>query len=110
MRRGRRNRVTTDNEAPIRRWFEEVWNKGRVEAVDELFAADGVAHGLSDDGGNPLCVSKTPAHTGESLGLAATQAPIEITGMAIVRIRYGQIVEARNNLDFMTMDKQFGAN
>ncbi|HYY57180.1 MAG TPA: ester cyclase, partial [Pyrinomonadaceae bacterium] len=27
---------------------EEVWNKGREEAIDELFAADGVAHGLGD--------------------------------------------------------------
>lgn len=29
-----------------RRWFEEVWNSGRLEAVDEMFAADGVGHGL----------------------------------------------------------------
>jgi hypothetical protein len=36
------------NKALIRRWFEEVWNKGRVEAIDEMFAADGIAHGLSD--------------------------------------------------------------
>ena len=39
-----------DNEALARRWFEEVWNKGRVEAIDEMFAEDGVAHGLSDAG------------------------------------------------------------
>lgn len=37
-----------DNEALTRRWFEEVWNKGRVEAIDEMFAEDGIAHGLSD--------------------------------------------------------------
>lgn len=24
-----------------RRWFEEVWNKRRSEAIDEMFAADG---------------------------------------------------------------------
>ena len=33
------------------RWFEEVWNKGRAEAVDELFAEDGLAHGLAGQGG-----------------------------------------------------------
>jgi hypothetical protein len=42
------------NKALVRRRFEEVWNKGRAEAVDEMFAADGIAHGLSDDAGNPL--------------------------------------------------------
>ena len=34
-----------------RRWFEEVWNKRRADAIDELFDVDGPAHGLADDGG-----------------------------------------------------------
>ena len=38
-----------DNKAFVRRWFEEVWNKGREEAIDEMFAADGLAHGLEGD-------------------------------------------------------------
>jgi len=42
------------NKALIRRWFEEVWNKGRADAIAEMFAADGIAHGLSDDVANPL--------------------------------------------------------
>src|SRR3989442_10560864 len=46
--------MTKDNEALIRRWFEEVWNKGREDAIDEMFAEDGIAHGLSDDSGDPL--------------------------------------------------------
>jgi steroid delta-isomerase-like uncharacterized protein len=33
-------------------WFEEVWNQGRSEAIERLFAADGVAHGLADLAGN----------------------------------------------------------
>ena len=36
------------NKALVRRWFEEVWNQGREKTIDELFAADGVAHGLGD--------------------------------------------------------------
>jgi steroid delta-isomerase-like uncharacterized protein len=44
--------MSTENEALARRWFEEVWNQGRVEAIDALFAADGVAHGLGADGGD----------------------------------------------------------
>src|SRR5919201_261326 len=31
----------------LSRWFEEVWNRGRSAAVDEMFAADGLAHGLT---------------------------------------------------------------
>lgn len=46
--------MSEENKALLRRWFDEVWNQGRAEAIDELFAADGVAHGLSDDEANPL--------------------------------------------------------
>ncbi len=43
-----------DNSALVRRWFEEVWNKGREEAIDELFDEKGVAHGLAGDAGGEL--------------------------------------------------------
>ncbi len=46
--------MSEENKAVLRRWFEEVWNKGREEAIDELFAEDGVAHGLAGDGGGKL--------------------------------------------------------
>jgi steroid delta-isomerase-like uncharacterized protein len=36
------------NKVLAMRWFEEVWNQGRESTIDELFAAKGVAHGLSD--------------------------------------------------------------
>ena len=36
------------NKALVRRWFDEVWNQGREKTIDELFAADGVGHGLGD--------------------------------------------------------------
>ena len=29
----------------MRRWFQEVWNEGRIETVYELLSADGVARG-----------------------------------------------------------------
>ncbi len=43
-----------DNKALLRRWFDEVWNQGRSESIDELFAAEGVAHGLSGDDEKPM--------------------------------------------------------
>ena len=42
------------NKALMRRWFEEVWNQGRADAIPEMFAEDGIAHGLSDDVNAPL--------------------------------------------------------
>lgn len=134
-----------ENKALVRRWFEEVWNRGRAEAIDEMFAVDGVAHGLSDDPGKLLkgpadfkpfhevfrgafpdmevIVEDTIAegnkvaarcsvrgrHTGDHLGLAASNAPVEFTGLLIVRIEDGKIVEAWNNFDFLAMNKQIGA-
>ena len=49
-------------------------------------------------------------HTGDSLGVAATNADIDFTGIAICRIRDGKIVEAWNNFDFMRLNKQLGVS
>ena len=45
---------TSDNVALVRRWFEEVWNKGRAEAIDELLAEECVVHGLAEEKGAAL--------------------------------------------------------
>ena len=132
------------NKALVRRWFDEVWNKGRTEAIDEMFAADGIAHGLSDDAGAPMkgppdfkpfhqtfrgafpdvevivedliaegdkvaarC-SVRAKHTGDHLGVAATNAPVDFSGMTIVKIKDGKIVEGWNNYDFLKMNQQIG--
>jgi predicted ester cyclase len=42
------------------------------------------------------------------MGRAATQSPVNFTGMVIVRIYNGKIVEAWNNFDFQTLHKQVG--
>jgi steroid delta-isomerase-like uncharacterized protein len=46
--------VTEANKALMRRWFEEVWNKGRAEAISEMMSEDCVNHGLSEDADQPL--------------------------------------------------------
>ncbi len=48
-------------------------------------------------------------HEGEGIGVAPTNQPIEFTGVAIVRIKDGKIVEAWNEFDFMKMYSQVGA-
>jgi len=132
------------NKELVRRWFEEVWNQGRADSIDEMFDENGVAHGLSDDPANPIkgptgfrpfhnvfreafpnmmivvedmiaeddkvaarC-SVRAQHEGDFLGKAATQSPVDFTGIAIVRIYNRKIVEAWNNFDFMTLHKQVG--
>jgi steroid delta-isomerase-like uncharacterized protein len=42
--------MPADIKALSRRWFEEVWNKARDAAIDELLAPDGIAHGLGEAG------------------------------------------------------------
>jgi steroid delta-isomerase-like uncharacterized protein len=137
--------MSEQNKALIRRWFEEVWNHGRADAISEMLAPDAIVHGLSDDAAKPLrgpagflpfhaqfreafphievivedtiaegdkvvarCLVKGK-HTGDSLGFKATQAMAEFTGIAIVRVKDGKIIEAWNNFDFMKMYRQLGA-
>jgi steroid delta-isomerase-like uncharacterized protein len=35
-----------DAAALMRRWFDEIWNQGRIESVDELLAEDAVMWGI----------------------------------------------------------------
>jgi steroid delta-isomerase-like uncharacterized protein len=45
--------MSTENKALLQRWFEEVWNKGRVTAIDEILAESGVVHGLGAESIGP---------------------------------------------------------
>ena len=126
-------------------WFEEVWNKSQIGAIDRLLADDAVAHGLFDDRGQELrgpagfkpffiqftkafpnihvevadtisegdkiaarCIV-TGTHQGEMLGVSASNRPIEFTGITILRVKDGKIVDAWNNFDFQALSKQIGA-
>ncbi len=37
--------MAQENSALIRRWFEEVWNNGRMEVIDEMASPDVIGHG-----------------------------------------------------------------
>lgn len=41
--------MQNDDRALMHRWFEEVWNKRREDAIDEMFAADGIGYGLGSE-------------------------------------------------------------
>jgi steroid delta-isomerase-like uncharacterized protein len=136
--------VSIDPYTLIHRWFDEVWNQGREETVDELFAPGGVGHGLGEGGADVrgpagfkvflrnmrsafpdvripiedtivhgdkavVRVVLQGTHLGEGLGLLPTGRPVSITGIVIVRVASGQIVEAWNNWDQLGLLRQIGA-
>ena len=41
-------------ESVVRTWFEELWNQGKEDTLHRIFAADGLAHGLTGPDGPPL--------------------------------------------------------
>jgi steroid delta-isomerase-like uncharacterized protein len=41
--------MSTEHKALVHRWFDEVWNKGRAEVIDEMLTDDAVVHGLGAD-------------------------------------------------------------
>jgi steroid delta-isomerase-like uncharacterized protein len=131
------------NKALMRRWFEEVWNKQRTDAIDEMMAPHAIAYGLAADGSNlrgpagfkpfhqafldafhdmRVTVEDVIAegdrvaarwvaagtHTGAGLGIAGTNRKMNITGMSIIRVENGRIVEGWNNFDVLGMYVQLG--
>jgi steroid delta-isomerase-like uncharacterized protein len=136
--------MSDENVALMYRWFDEVWNKGRAEAIDEMFAADGIAHGLGEAGVEvrgpaefkpffaklrgafpefEVTIEDTIAeadqvaarwtarltHQGDHLGIPATGKKAIVSGMSIIRVRDGQIIEGWNNWDIMGLMQQIGA-
>jgi predicted SnoaL-like aldol condensation-catalyzing enzyme len=106
------------------RWFEEVWNKSRREAIDEMFPEDGVLHDgrkeyrgpaefkrFYDDLRAKLCdVQIIPLETiseGDMVCMRwsstakdrSTGKQLEVTGMSILRFKDGRFVEAWQNWD-----------
>ena len=49
----------------LRSWFEDIWNRGDVDAADRLLAANGILHetALGADGTQDLAAFKTMART-----------------------------------------------
>jgi len=127
-----------------KRWFEEVWNQGREQTIDELLDYDVKGHGLVGADGievngreafrvfwkafrsafsdihidvedtvteGDLGVARfvvTGTHTGEGIGVPPKGRPVMFTGMTMVRVKDGRIVESWNNIDFAAMFRQIG--
>ena len=84
------------NATLVRRWFDEVWNRGNVDATIE--ADDHVA----------ARVTVTGTHTGRGLGIEPTGRAFRVNGMVMARIRDGQFVEGWNHFDLLGLFGQLG--
>ena len=125
----------------IRCWIDEVWKKGDLDAVNEIFAADFVFHyagtqGKPDREGYKEAVTDLVApfadvhaavedvimegdkvvlrwtwggtHTGEFWGIPPTGRQVAVTGISILRIVGGKIVEEWGEMDNMGLMAQLG--
>lgn len=121
-----------------KRWFEEVWNKRRREAIAEMLAPRAVLHEGNEEcvgpegfypffdrltaafsefhvtvhetiaDGDRVCVrwSCECKHTGELMGIPPTHRLIHVTGITIMRIVNGRMVEGWQNWDMLGMLEQ----
>lgn len=78
-----------DHKALVRRFYEEVWNKGNLDAADAIFADDYVRHDLRP--GNPL-----PGPAGQKKIAADFRAAFPDLHMTIdVIVAEGDMIAAR---------------
>ncbi|POY35825.1 hypothetical protein C3K47_13825 [Solitalea longa] len=116
-------------------WFNEVWNQGRRDSIDKLFATDGIANGIGPEGQmrgveafkqffndfkekfNEVHVTVEDVISQDDMESAlckvtaidvASGKKVEFAGLCMVRIADGQIAEAWNHYDFLTMHQQLG--
>jgi predicted SnoaL-like aldol condensation-catalyzing enzyme len=106
------------------RWFEEVWNQSKREAIDEMFPQDCILHDGRAEYRGPAefkvfydalraqlsDVRVTPLETiseGDLVCMrwsstakeSSTGKPLQVTGMSLLRFQDGRFVEAWQNWD-----------
>jgi len=131
------------NAALIRKWFEEVWNKGREETIDAMCSKDAIGHGQAQHGADirgpehfkvfwrslrsafsnihvdihdtieqdyTVVARWTIAltHTAPFLGIAPANKRVSVNGISIQRFVDGQIVEAWDSWDQLSLLVQLG--
>lgn len=126
-----------EHKAIVRRFFEDVWNKRRLEVVDEVFAATVLLNGqpvpreaikqvvtarrlafpdiqvtVEDQvaEGDKVATRRTwqATHEGPYRGIAATGKRVKWTQISIVRLVEGKIVEDWPVADELNILQQLG--
>ena len=96
---GAENIVGPEQFKVFHRAFVAAYPDLRVTVEDSVVEGDKIA----------VRCKVTGSHDGDGIGVAATNQPVEFTGMVIVRVKDGKIVEAWNEFNFMEMYRQVGA-
>ncbi|WP_417676235.1 ester cyclase [Pseudodonghicola sp.] len=118
----------------LQRWCEEVWRKGNLEAIDDLFTPDAITSGVVPQmqiGPKDFreLVSVLRNHVGEievnilktveqddwlaammrfRTSRADNGAPIEVAGQVMLRFSGDKMVEAYNHFDYLAFFEQLG--
>jgi predicted SnoaL-like aldol condensation-catalyzing enzyme len=126
---------STANESVVREWFRRVWNELDTEAIDELFAPDGMAHWLDAEPvrgpaafrefHRALSSSFRDIHVeivrelqvGDMVAFQAEvrlvpigqEAPVLFNGGAFARVQGRQIVETWDSWNFLGLLEGMGA-
>src|SRR5918998_1426130 len=124
-----------ENKALVRKFYEEAWVKGNADAVDEFIAADYVEHGLPtgaeglkrsitayrtafpdwkttlDDifaeGEMVTCLwSTSGTHLGDWFGIPPTGNHFTATGISVLRIAGGKVVENWTSIDLSPTEEE----
>lgn len=117
------------------KWFNDVWNNGDEQAIDQLMTHDAKAYGISPETHleGPSAFKKfyndfkgqfrdikidvedvikeddvESARTTVHAVHAETNKPVEFSGICMVKVKDGKIAEAWNNYDFLNMYQQLG--
>jgi hypothetical protein len=103
--------------AVLVRYYEEIWNQGRLEVCDEVIAPDYVNHSapLPDLPPGPGGLKQTVAAVRRAfpdvhytIGVAPTGRSIEVQELQIKHLRDGQIVTHWHQIDDVGMQRQLG--
>nr|MBC8235897.1 ester cyclase [bacterium] len=131
--------ISTDdleaNKAVRRRLFEEVWNQGNVDVIDEIYAEDFVGDYGDNEGFKQFIAATfdaipdvhvtledifaegdmvatrytfTGTHQGEFMGIPPTGVKGPMTGVSIARIVDGRIQKVWDDDDFLALMQQWG--
>ena len=119
-----------ENKALVRRFFDEVWNHGNLDAYDEM-APSLVVRGYKEwvraqraalgnfrvtildllGEGSQVAVHwrVTAVHQGDYLGVVATTKPVTFQGISLLEIADGKIVDDLGYWNDLAVLKQLGA-
>jgi len=130
--------MSTEENKAIQRRFQDIWNQGDFDIIEEIFNKDYLNHSVKVKGFESIRqfvtvyrsafpsvkftiedqvaeedkvvmrYTITGTHKGEFQGIAPTGKPIAITGIAIHRIENGKIIEIWANWDALGLSQQLG--